>query len=64
MALSGTNGTNEVDTSKYTCCDAPGVINIPAGEEEDIQAVADMVHAMQRVQFKKHQHMYSGKSTF
>lgn len=54
--------SNTVDTSKYVRWDS-GVEQVPPGEAEDIQAVADMINAMQKAQFNNHRHMYGGKYT-
>ena len=33
----------------------------PPGEDEDIQAVADMINQIQKAQYNSHRHCYSGK---
>ncbi|MCJ1369450.1 hypothetical protein MMC20_000661 [Loxospora ochrophaea] len=38
----------------------PGVEKIPPNEAEDIQAVADMINAIQKAQYNKHRHAYGG----
>lgn len=61
MASNETNDISKTDPVRYVRWDAPGVVKIPPGEAEDIQAVAEMINHMQRVQFKNHRHMYSGE---
>ena len=41
---------------KYT----PEIEKKPPGEDEDIQAVADMVNAIQKAQYNMHRHCYTG----
>lgn len=38
-----------------------GVEKLPPNEKEDIQAVADMINAMQKAQYNNHRHCYTGK---
>ena len=37
-----------------------GVEKVPPNEKEDIQAVADMINAMQKAQYNTHRHCYTG----
>jgi len=46
----------------YVRWDAPRVENIPPGEAEDIQAVADMINTMQKTVYNKHRHTFTGES--
>ena len=41
-----------------------GVEQIPENEQEDIQAVADMINAIQKAQWNSHRHCFSGKRTY
>ncbi len=45
---------------KYINWQDDGVEKIPSNEEEDIQAVADMINAMQKAQYNNHRHCYTG----
>ena len=45
----------------YIRWDAEGVEKIPPNEDEDIQAVADMINAIQKAQWNNHRHCYTGK---
>ncbi|KAF4625245.1 hypothetical protein G7Y89_g12923 [Cudoniella acicularis] len=62
MASNGlTNAhSNRVASRDYIRWDAEGVEKIPPNEQEDIQAVAEMINKIQRAQFNSHRHMYSG----
>lgn len=51
---------NAMASRKYIHWQDEGVENIPPNEEEDIQAVADMINAMQKTQFNSHRHCYTG----
>jgi hypothetical protein len=44
----------------YLRWDSPGVEDVPADEEADIQAVAEQIDKMQRQQFNNHRHVYTG----
>lgn len=60
----GTNGTtdnNWLEGRTYIRWDDPGVEKKPDGEDEDIQAVADMINGAQRAVHKQHKYAYSGK---
>ena len=48
-------------TRNYIKWDAPGVEKISEGEAEGIQAVADMINTIQKVQYNKHRHIYGGR---
>ena len=37
-----------------------GVEEIPSNEKEDIQAVAEMINTMQKMQYNSHRHCYTG----
>lgn len=45
---------------KYLSWKSEGVEKIPPNEAEDIQAVADMINAMQKAQYNSHRHCYTG----
>ena len=45
---------------KYIHWQAEGVEKIPPSEQEDIQAVADMINAIQKAQWNSHRHCFSG----
>ena len=51
--------TSRLEDRKYIRYDS-GVEKVPAGEEEDIQAVADMINKIQKVHWNMHRHCYSG----
>lgn len=55
---------NDLSDRNYIRWDAEGVEYIPEGEEEDIQAVADQINAIQRAQWNVHRHAFSGKTVF
>jgi hypothetical protein len=55
------NGTNGLEIRNYIRWDTEGVEEIPPHEQEDIQAVADMINTMQKAQFNNHGHMFSGE---
>jgi len=61
MATNGTNESNGVESRKYIRWDAAGVENVPPGEAEDIQEVADMINTIQKAMYNKHRHMYGGR---
>jgi hypothetical protein len=65
MATNATNVTNGhsngVSSRNYIKWDSEGVQSIPPNEAEDIQAVADMINKIQRTQFNKARHCFSGK---
>lgn len=52
--------SDKIDPSKYIRWDVPGVVKIPAGEEDDIKAVAEQINTIQKTQMKEHRHMFSG----
>ena len=41
-----------------------GVEEKPAGEDEDVQEVADMINVIQKAQYNMHRHCYSGMCIF
>ena len=45
---------------KYIRWQDEGVEKIPPNEQEDIQAVADMINAIQKAQWNSHRHCFSG----
>ena len=45
---------------KYIHWQADGVEKIPPNEQEDVQAVADMINAIQKAQWNSHRHCFSG----
>ena len=45
---------------KYIQWQDEGVERVPPNEKEDIQAVADMINAMQKAQYNNHRHCYTG----
>ena len=45
---------------KYVRWQDEGVEKIPPNEQEDIQAVADMINAIQKAQWNSHRHCFSG----
>ena len=47
---------------KYIHWQDEGVEKIPPNEADDIQAVADMINAMQKAQYNSHRHCYTGES--
>ena len=51
--------TKSLADRKYIRYDS-GVEQIPPNEAEDIQAVADMINAMQRAQYNSHRHAFGG----
>jgi hypothetical protein len=52
---------NKVSSRNYIRWDSEGVQSIPPHEAEDIQAVAEMINKIQRMQFNKARHCFSGK---
>lgn len=58
----GENGPSISDMSKrnYIRWDAEGVENVPDGEEDDINAVAEQINCIQKAQWNMHRHCYSG----
>ncbi|TKA52456.1 hypothetical protein B0A49_11025, partial [Cryomyces minteri] len=50
----------ELEGRNYIRWDSKGVENVPEGEQEDIQAVADMINDIQKAQYNSHRHCYSG----
>ena len=55
-------GDEDMSKRHYLRWDAEGVEKIPPNEAEDIQAVADMINAIQKAQWNNHRHCFSGKS--
>ena len=51
--------TKSLEDRKYIPF-ASGVEHIPENEAEDIQAVADMINAIQKAQWNCHRHAFSG----
>ncbi|KAI9873338.1 MAG: hypothetical protein M1830_000518 [Pleopsidium flavum] len=49
-----------LENRKYIRWDAEGVENIQPNEAEDIQAVADMINAIQKAQWNSHRHCFGG----
>ncbi|KAL8747736.1 MAG: hypothetical protein Q9190_000435 [Brigantiaea leucoxantha] len=56
----GVDDESILASRNYIRWDAEGVEKTPANEEEDIQAVADMINAIQKTQYNNHRHCYSG----
>jgi hypothetical protein len=52
----------EMAGKDYIKWDDPSVEKKPDGEDEDIQAVADMINAIQKAQYNSHRHCYSGEN--
>ena len=50
-----------LEDRKYIRWDAEGVEKIQLNEEEDIQAVADMINLIQRTHWNSHRHCFGGK---
>lgn len=50
----------EMADRNYIHWQAEGVEKIPPNEQEDIQAVADMINAIQKAQWNSHRHCFSG----
>ncbi|KAK5151734.1 hypothetical protein LTR16_012648, partial [Cryomyces antarcticus] len=50
----------ELEGRNYIRWDSKGVESIPEGEQEDIQAVADMINDIQKAQYNSYRHCYSG----
>ena len=50
----------QMASRKYIKWQDEGVEKIPPNEKEDIQAVADMINAMQKAQYNNHRHCYTG----
>ena len=63
MEISNRPVEEEEDMSKrnYIRWDAEGVEKIPPNEAEDIQAVADMINAIQKAQWNSHRHCFTGR---
>ncbi|KAG7001437.1 hypothetical protein G7Y79_00031g065520 [Physcia stellaris] len=53
-------GEEDMSKRHYLRWDAEGVEKIPPNEAEDIQAVADMINAIQKAQWNNHRHCFSG----
>lgn len=51
----------DLASRKYIRWDASGVENIPPGEEEDINAVADQLNLIQKTHYNKTRHSYGGQ---
>ena len=56
----GVDDESILASRNYIRWDAEGVEKTPANEEEDIQAVADMINVIQKTQYNNHRHCYSG----
>lgn len=56
----GVDDESKLASRNYIRWDAEGVEKIPENEEEDINAVAEMINAMQKAQWNHHRHAYSG----
>ncbi|EPE36826.1 Heme-dependent catalase-like protein [Glarea lozoyensis ATCC 20868] len=52
--------SNGVSSRHYIRWDSEGVQSIPSNEAEDIKAVAEMINSIQRTQFNKARHCFSG----
>lgn len=52
---------NKLAERGYIRYDDPRLQEKPEGEEEDIQAVADMINEIQKAQYNCHRHCYSGE---
>lgn len=50
----------DLASRNYIHWDAPGVENPPPNEAEDIQAVAELINTMQKMQYNSHRHAYGG----
>lgn len=53
-------GEEDLSNRNYIRWDNEGVEKIPDGEEEDINAVAEQINAIQKAQWNMHRHCYSG----
>ncbi|QIW97011.1 hypothetical protein AMS68_002529 [Peltaster fructicola] len=58
--MTGVSALNDLSTRTYLRWDSPGVENVPADEDADIHAVADMVNEVQKQAFDTHRHVYTG----
>lgn len=54
-------GEEDMSKRHYIRWDAEGVEKIPPNEDEDIQAVADMINAIQKAQWNSHRHCFTGR---
>ena len=54
----------DIASRSYIHWDAPGAEKIPSGEADDIQAVADMINAIQRTRYNRARHAYGGEMFF
>ena len=65
MSMNGSNGvsksTSDLGHRNYIRWDDPRVEQIPEGEKEDIQAVADMINKSQMAMYNHHRHCYGGR---
>ena len=62
MDISNKAEDQEVMASRnYIHWQQDGVEKVPPNEKEDIQAVADMINAMQKAQYNSHRHCYTGR---
>jgi hypothetical protein len=50
--------SHDLSSRKYIRWDDPCVEKVPPGEQEDIEAVAEQINAIQRAQFNMHRHCY------
>ncbi|KAL9108816.1 MAG: hypothetical protein Q9227_006473 [Pyrenula ochraceoflavens] len=52
--------SEDLASRKYIHWDDPNVEKKPANEDEDIQAVADLINQLQKAQYNMHRHCFSG----
>jgi len=54
----------DIASRSYIHWDIPGAEKIPPSEADDIQAVADMINAIQRTHYNKARYAYGGEMFF
>jgi hypothetical protein len=57
-------GQENLEDRSYVRWDDPRVQEKPEGEDEDIQAVAQMINEAQRAQYNSHRHCFGGLRCF
>lgn len=51
--------STDLSNRKYMRWDTPGIEEVPPGEEDDINAVAEQMNKLQEQQFDNHRHVYT-----
>ncbi|KAF7905025.1 uncharacterized protein EAF01_005547 [Botrytis porri] len=59
----GSIESEEMKSRNYMKWDASGFEVIPPNEQEDIQAIADQINAIQQAQFNTHRHCFGGTTS-